>query len=212
MTDDFEQQVAEHGARLAYESVVASVEEPTEEKDPDVLVDELREEYAQAEADQDRRPTEAGFLAWLVGRRNAETCDGCREILTRAGIQAQRLNMGVPVAGVRDAQALVAALRRQVSALRDVNEALTVSVGAAHQAADAVAALVLEEVEAVRRDIPDLIQNAIAMGIATATGLDADDNLAEQQITRFGEKAKARNDAAIARLDRIASAVQEERR
>ncbi len=58
---------------------------PAAEQDGDahVLVDELREEYAQVEADQDRTPSDAGFTAWLAQRARDEECSGCRDILTR---------------------------------------------------------------------------------------------------------------------------------
>jgi hypothetical protein len=57
------------GHRLPWPVSVAVVEERTDQqKDEGVLVDELREEYAQVEADQDRTPTDAGFIEFLARR------------------------------------------------------------------------------------------------------------------------------------------------
>lgn len=115
LASPFEREVAEHGQRLAAEAApVAPVEGRTEEQDPNVLVDELREEYAQVELDQDRNPTETGFIAWLAVRATPAA--------VAHGIARRRLGMGVPVAEhtrVTDVQAALVTLRAYLEDLQD---------------------------------------------------------------------------------------------
>lgn len=138
MTDDFEQQVAEHGARLAAERV----EQPYVVSEEPSLFPDAAPIRTYSDGSQSYGP----YGVAVVEERTEEQTQRCPNCAP--GYDCER-GIYVPA----DSAQQIEALRRQIGALRDVNESLASSVGAAHQAGDAVAAEVLAEVEALRRDM-----------------------------------------------------------
>lgn len=207
----------------------AGVEERTEEQGPAVLLDELREEYVQAEADQDRKPTEAGFLAWLARRARAEECPGCRDILTRAvgGVEERteevhyRQAIGDPLGCGRetvklstDDSAYVTCFGclEALGAAGCIVEHFTPTGDPIVQSTRAV----LIEIEDLRRQVTALHETNEALAATVSAAYRGRDAVLEEvaalreAVNVARDISMDRTDWLVKKLDRIASAVQEE--